>query len=189
MNNTEILEYLEYIAKPNRAERVTITKKNEPQEVYCVSVPGTSFVVKHNDKISVTGNCHRDGLIKLFRTFCEEHPRIVNDEFKKAIYDIARTTYELEERFIDLAFDLGELDLVSSNVNNPLTKEDVKTYIKYLCDRALILMGLKGNFGVKTNPLPWIDLLIGTKEHANFFEAKVTDYQKGGMTGDWEESW
>ena len=33
---------------------------------------------------------HVQGNAKLFRTFCEEHPRIINDELKSKIYVMAR---------------------------------------------------------------------------------------------------
>ena len=146
-----------------------------------MSVPGTAFTIKHDDKISVTGNCHCDGLMKLFREFCEEHPKIVTDEFKKTIYGYARQTFDLEEKFIDLAYEMGDV--------KGLTKEEVKEYIKYLIDRRLISMGLKGNFEVKINPIPWFDELLGTKEHANFFETNPTSYQLGGMNGMWGDAW
>jgi len=124
---------------------------------------------------------HVDGLTKLFRVFCDEHPKIVTDSFKKSIYDFTRTTYELECQFIDTAYEMGEVE--------GLKKEEVKTYISYLLDRRLIAMGLKGNFGVKVNPLPWVDELVGTPVHENFFEVTVTEYSKGGMSGLWSEAW
>ena len=48
---------------------------------------------------------HVQGNAKLFRTFCEEHPRVVNDELKSKIYKMARNAVKLEDKFIDLAFD------------------------------------------------------------------------------------
>lgn len=126
-------------------------------------------------------NDHCDGLILLFKQYVEEHPRVVTNDFKKNVYDMARMAWQLEEKFIDLAFEMGNLE--------GLTKDEVKTYFKYLIDRRLISMGFKGEFGVKDNPLPWWDELMGTPEHANFFEAKVTSYVKGGLSGNWAEAW
>lgn len=124
---------------------------------------------------------HVTGLTHLFKQYVTEHPRIVNDEFKKNVYDMARKIYELEDLFLDLAFELGSAGGV--------TKEEVKQYIKYLLDRRLISMGFKGNFGAKQNPIPWFDELMGTPEHANFFESRPTAYVKGGLTGSWAEAW
>ncbi len=38
---------------------------------------------------------HVQYMSKLFRTFCEEHPKIVNDEFKREIYEMYRTAVAL----------------------------------------------------------------------------------------------
>jgi len=120
---------------------------------------------------------HCDGMVKLFRTFCDEHPRIVTDEFKKSIYDMFRKGVALEDKVIDNAFQMG--------VVNGITPEEVKQYIRYLADRRLIQLGLKGNWKVKENPLDWLDWVIGGASHKNFFEGTVTDYQAGGMEGSW----
>lgn len=120
---------------------------------------------------------HADGMTKLFRTFCEEHPRIVNDEFKQQIYGMVREAVSLEDRVIDLAYEMGDVE--------GLTGYEVKQYIRYIADRRLIQLGLKGNFGVKDNPLPWLEPLITTTSHDNFFETQVTEYSAQGMGGEW----
>lgn len=121
---------------------------------------------------------HAEGMAKLFRAFCEEHPRIVNDEFKKTIYQMFRDAVRLEDKVIDLAYEMGDLEGLSS--------EEVKQYIRYLADRRLIQLGLKPNFKVKTNPLPWMEDLLGSSSISNFFEKRVTDYNSHGLAGaDW----
>lgn len=124
---------------------------------------------------------HCEGMIKIFRTFVEENRAIWNDGLKKQIYDIARKMIELEDAFIDLCF--------SNNEFEGLTSEELKLYIRYIADRRLIQMGLKGIFKQKTNPLTWIDEMINAPIHGNFFENKVTDYAKGATTGSWGDVW
>ena len=119
---------------------------------------------------------HCEGMVKLFRTFCEEHPKIVTDEFKAAIYQMVRDAVELEDKVIDLAYELGEIE--------GLSKEEVKQYIRYISDRRLIHIRLKGNYNVKDNPLPWVDWIVAGDSHKNFFEGVVTDYNAAGMAGD-----
>jgi len=123
---------------------------------------------------------HCSGLVRLFRVYMDEHPRIATDEFKKSIYDMARTTYKLEAKFIDLAFDSFKIE--------GLDKEAVKQYIQYLIDRRLTTMGFKTEYGV-TNPMTWFDELVGLPALENFFETTVTSYSKGGMDGKWEDAW
>lgn len=124
---------------------------------------------------------HAESMIKLFRTFIEENRDIWGDELKSAIYTIAEKMVELEEKFIDLCFEIGPME--------NLTPTDVKTYIRYIADRRLISLGLKGVFKVKKNPLPWVEEMINSPIHTNFFENRSTDYAKGALSGSWEEVW
>jgi len=124
---------------------------------------------------------HAESMIKVFRTFIEENRHIWDDELKGQIYTIATRMVELEDKFIDLAF--------SSNEMEDLTSEDVKKYIRYIADRRLISMGMKGIFKVKKNPLPWVEHMINAPTHTNFFENRATDYAKGALSGDWSQVW
>jgi ribonucleoside-diphosphate reductase beta chain len=124
---------------------------------------------------------HAESMIKLFRTYIEENKEIWNDELKSKIYAIAEKMVELENKFIDLSFSTGGII--------GLTADEVKEYIKYIADRRLISMGMRGIFKVKKNPLPWIEEMINAPTHTNFFENRATDYAKGALTGDWSSVW
>ena len=67
--------------------------------------------------------------------------------------------------------------------------EEVKEYIRYIADRRLISLGLKGIFKRKKNPLPWVEEMINAPVHGNFFENRVTDYAKGSLSGNWNDVW
>ena len=124
---------------------------------------------------------HAENMIKLFRTYVEENKSIWNDKTKGEIYTIATKMTELEDKFIDLSFAMGDMP--------DLTADDVKGYIRYICDRRLISLGLKGIWKARTNTLPWVEEMINAQTHGNFFENRVTDYAKGAITGDWQEVW
>ncbi len=124
---------------------------------------------------------HAESMIKLFRTYIEENREIWTDELKSKIYTIAERMVQLEDKFIDLSFGMNEME--------GLTKEDVKQYIRYIADRRLISLGMKGIFKVKKNPLPWVEEMINAPIHGNFFENRVTDYAKGALTGKWDDVW
>jgi len=124
---------------------------------------------------------HAESMIKLFRTYIEENRNLWNDSLKSQIYTIAEKMVELEDKFIDLAFGLGDMP--------DLTASDVKHYIRYISDRRLISLGLRGIFKVKKNPLPWVETIINAPTHTNFFENRATDYAKGALKGTWEDVW
>ena len=124
---------------------------------------------------------HCEGMTKMFRTYIEENKEIWNDELKGDIYTIATRMVELEDKFIDLSFAMGVMENLTAN--------DVKAYIRYITDRRLIGLGLKGIFKAKKNPLPWVEEMINAPTHTNFFENRATDYAKGALSGSWEDVW
>jgi ribonucleoside-diphosphate reductase beta chain len=124
---------------------------------------------------------HCESMIKLFRTYIEENKEIWNDELKGRLYTIAERMVALEDKFIDLAFGITQME--------GLTAEEVKKYIRYIADRRLISLGLKGVFKVKKNPLPWVEEMINAPTHTNFFENRATDYAKGALSGNWGDVW
>jgi len=124
---------------------------------------------------------HAESMIKLFREYVQENIEIWNDKLKSSIYTIAEKMVELEDKFIDLAFAMGPME--------GLEADEVKTYIRYIADRRLISLGLKGIFKVKKNPLLWVEEMINAPTHTNFFENRATDYARGALTGDWKDVW
>jgi ribonucleoside-diphosphate reductase beta chain len=124
-------------------------------------------------------NLHVEGMTKVFRTYIEENPEIWDDELKADIYSVAEKVVELEDAFIDTCFEGTKIE--------GLTPNDVKMYIRFIAGRRLPQIALKNIFGVKENPLPWVDAMINAVEHTNFFENKPTEYTKGGTLGEWND--
>ena len=124
---------------------------------------------------------HAESMIKLFKEYIKENPEIWGDELKGKIYTIAEKMVQLEDKFIDLSFNGTHM--------RDLEPADVKQYIRYIADRRLISLGMKGIFKVKKNPLPWVEEMINAPVHGNFFENRVTDYAKGALSGTWGDVW
>jgi ribonucleoside-diphosphate reductase beta chain len=119
---------------------------------------------------------HCEGIIKLFHTFAAE-TGCVTASVKDDIVDCCKTVVGLEEKFIDLAFELGPV--------KGMTPDDIKAYIRYVADWRLRQLDLPEVFGVTEHPIPWLTPLLNGVEHANFFEARATEYSKGATKGDW----
>ncbi len=117
---------------------------------------------------------HVEAMTKLFREFIQENLDIWTDDFKKEIYEICRHMVKLEDKFLDLVFNMGDLE--------GLTKKDMYAYNRYIADRRLLQLGLKTNYDQRENPLGWIDEVTGV-EHQNFFEGRATSYMKAGLRG------
>jgi len=125
---------------------------------------------------------HVEGLIQIFREVITENPGLWTDAVKSEIYSTAEMMTELEWDFINEVYG-DEMEI------RGLHKYDLKMYVKYIVDRRLIEMGLRGIHGVKTNPLLWIDEMISSQNHENFFESRATSYAKGALSGSWGDVW
>ena len=123
---------------------------------------------------------HCNSIIRLFRTFVQENPEIWTEELKREIYITCATIIDHEDAFIDLAFEQGAVE--------GLTSREVKEYIRYIADRRLTQLGLNPLYHVSKNPLTWLDEMLNAVEHTNFFENRATEYSKASTTGTWEEA-
>ena len=121
---------------------------------------------------------HVEAMTKLFREFIQENIELWTDDFKAEIYQACREMVDLEDRFLDLVFEQGDI--------RGLTKKEMQKYIRYIADRRLLQLGLKPNYNVKDNPLDWLDDVLGV-EHQNFFEGRATTYMKAGLRGNVEK--
>jgi ribonucleoside-diphosphate reductase beta chain len=122
---------------------------------------------------------HCEGMVKLYHAFRKETgcvTKAVADE----IVDCCQTVVGMEDKFIDLAFEMGPVQ--------GMTPEDIKLYIRFIADWRLRQLELPEVYGVKENPLPWLQVLLSGVEHANFFEARATEYSKAATTGRWDGS-
>tara|TARA_R110002073_G_scaffold97054_5_gene223677 strand:+ start:1660 stop:2670 length:1011 start_codon:yes stop_codon:yes gene_type:complete len=123
---------------------------------------------------------HTLSIIRLFRAFVEEYPEVWKGDLAGEIAEACRTIIGHEDAFIDLAFELGEVEGLSA--------AEVKTYIRFIADRRLVQLGLPTVFAIERNPLPWMDEMLNAVEHANFFENRATEYTRGATEGTWDDA-
>lgn len=133
-------------------------------------------MVSVNQWSQIDESLHVKGLIEIFKTFINENPQVVNDKMKKVAYETARTVISMEDSFVDLCFNAGNTTCID--------KELLKQYIRYVCDYRMQQMGFKDQFGIKENPIEWMDQVTGNT-FGNFFEVTSTQYSKANLTGVW----
>jgi ribonucleoside-diphosphate reductase beta chain len=119
---------------------------------------------------------HCEGMVKLYHAFAHE-TGCVTKSVQDDIVENCRTVVSLEDKFIDLAFEAGDV--------KGMTPEDIKSYIRFIADWRLRQLRLPELYGVKENPLPWLQSMLSGVEHANFFEARSTEYSKAATKGQW----
>ncbi|MEJ0060045.1 MAG: ribonucleotide-diphosphate reductase subunit beta [Terricaulis sp.] len=119
---------------------------------------------------------HCEGMIKLFHAYAKETDALT-PSVKDDIVECCRTVVGMEDRFIDLAFEMGPVQ--------GMTPDDIKAYIRYIADWRLGQLHLPKLYGVTEHPIPWLSSILNGVEHANFFEARATEYSKAATKGDW----
>jgi len=124
---------------------------------------------------------HCEGIIKLFRAFCDEIWGEVPARIRERIVESCRKIVEMEDAFIDLAFEMGGV--------HGMEPHDIKQYIRYIGDWRLRQLGFDPIYDVIEHPLPWLPPLLNGVEHANFFEARATEYSKAASKGTWQDTW
>ena len=122
---------------------------------------------------------HCEGIVKLYHAFNKE-TGAVTKSVADDIVDCCKTVVGLEDKFIDLAFSAGEIQ--------GMTPDDIKAYIRFIADWRLRQLGLPEVYQAKENPLPWLQSMLSGVEHANFFEARSTEYSKAATKGQWHGS-
>ncbi|QXD23941.1 ribonucleotide-diphosphate reductase subunit beta [Opitutia bacterium ISCC 51] len=112
---------------------------------------------------------HIELLRNLFMDLISENPDIWTEDFRDECVDLMREAVGLEKEFIEDCLPVNALGL---------SAEDFTQYIDYIADRRLEGVGLPLiNPGV-TNPFPWLAEMMDIQKEQNFFEGRVTEYQK-----------
>lgn len=112
---------------------------------------------------------HIELLRNLFMDLIGENMEIWTTEFKQELVDTMAEAVRLEKEFIQDCLPVSSVGL---------NCEEFFQYIDFIADRRLEGVGLNPiNFGVQ-NPFPWLAEMMDLRKEQNFFEGKVTEYQK-----------
>lgn len=112
---------------------------------------------------------HIELLRNLFMDLVEENPDIWTPEFREELVALMREAITLEKEFIRDCLPVNAVGLSSA---------EFEQYIDYIADRRLAGCGLPALSPGVQNPLPWLAEMMDVRTKQNFFEGKVTEYQK-----------
>jgi ribonucleotide reductase beta subunit family protein with ferritin-like domain len=106
---------------------------------------------------------------------CLMHDLLSDEEkiSKETITSILTEAVDIEKEFITEAIPVS---LIGMNADM------MKRYIEYVCDFWLERLGCKKVYNTE-NPFDWMEL-ISLEGKTNFFEKRVSEYQKSGVLGD-----
>jgi len=127
-------------------------------------MPGLTF---SNELISRDEGMHCDFACLLYNN------HINNKLTKETIHKIITDAVEIEKEFVS---DAIPVRLIGMNA------ELMCQYIEFCADRLLETLGNEKEYNAE-NPFPWMEM-ISLQGKTNFFEKRVGDYQKAGVTAD-----
>jgi len=123
---------------------------------------------------------------KLFRDMCSENNQLLN-LCREDIVKAAETMVDLETKYINKMFEMGDIEGISAN--------DLTHFIKKRANEKLVELGyvdLGNYFAYDKNAasnLDWFYHLTGGVTHTDFFAIRPTDYSKAGEGEDFEDIW
>ena len=123
---------------------------------------------------------------QLFRHMCDEIHTLLED-CKEDIYIAAKLMMELEEKYIDKMFEMGDIE--------NLKAFDLKQFVRKRTNEKLQELGYtdKRRFfhydKDAASNLDWFYHLTGGHTHTDFFAIRPTDYSKANEGEDFEDIW
>jgi ribonucleotide reductase beta subunit family protein with ferritin-like domain len=123
-------------------------------------MPGLTF---SNELISRDEGLHTDFACHLFNLM--ENP-LSNER----VLQIVKEAVEIEKEFVCESLPVSLIGMNSKMMTQ---------YIEFVADRLLRTLGLSNQYNA-TNPFDWMEL-ISLQGKTNFFEKKVSEYQKAGV--------
>ena len=111
----------------------------------------------------------------LFRVLVDENPEIWTTDFKEELVALMKEAVILEKEFIRDCLPVSSVGL---------SADEFCTYIDYIADRRLNGVGLDVLHPGLENPFPWLAETIDVKKEQNFFEGRVTEYQKSSSLAE-----
>ena len=131
-------------------------------------MPGLAF---SNELISRDEGMHCDFACLLYNRHIKNR---LEDE---TVISIIKDAVEIEKEFVS---DAIPVKLIGMNADM------MCDYIEFVADRLLISLNIEKIYNTE-NPFPWMDI-ISLQGKTNFFEKRVGEYQKAGVSGTQQEN-
>jgi len=127
-------------------------------------MPGLSHA---NQLISRDEGLHQEYAVHLYRR------HLKNKLSEATIHELVASAVDVEVEFITEACNVNLIGMNGS---------DMAEYIRYVADRLVVQLGYSKIYNA-TNPFQWMEL-ISLEGRTNFFESRVSEYKKAGVTSD-----
>jgi len=111
---------------------------------------------------------HIDGAMRALAAIRQEYPHLFDAALEQKVYFMIEEALEVEMEFCADALSFGVTGMSAALMHE---------YLKYVADQRLVQVGYRKKYNAK-NPFSFM-VLQDVQPLTNFFEKKVTEYQKG----------
>jgi len=111
---------------------------------------------------------HIEGAMKVIDVIHQEYPELFDDALTTRIYKMIEEAIDVEMNFCEDSLSFGVTGMSAALM---------RQYLQYCADQRLVRMGLEKRYK-SNNPFPFM-VLQDVQPLTNFFEKRVTEYQKG----------
>ena len=146
-------------------------------DVYCVTVPSGMIIVRYDNKVVVSGNCHLNITQKILSKWNSgDDPEMIEiaKEEKQHSSKMFENAVNEEKRWAQYLFKDGSM----IGLNDKL----LCLYVEWITNRRMKAIGLKPLFDIpsKNNPLPWTETWLNSK---NMQEAPMETEKESYLVG------
>ena len=123
---------------------------------------------------------HSDSGCRLFRTLIAENPSIWTAEFRETLYSGFDIALELEFKYIDKIFEMGDLETI--------TVDQLKNFMYDRANRKLVELGLEAKYivdAVLLDEMKWFYQIVSGTINGDFFDNHETNYAEPNE--DWND--
>lgn len=118
---------------------------------------------------------HSDFGVNLIAAFLQENPEVNSEATRESIRDVLQAVVKVEERYIHYALPKPILGY---------SAEDHITQIKYRLTNRAAKIGVTRLYPNTRDVMSWLDEMVNIRKEKNFFESRVTEYRKSGLSWD-----
>jgi ribonucleoside-diphosphate reductase beta chain len=155
-------------------------------EVYCVTVPSGMLVVRYDNKVVISGNCHLNLTQNILSKWkLGDDPDMISIAKEEEIWTYAafENAVNEEKRWAQYLFKDGSM----IGLNDKL----LYNYVEWIANRRMKAIGLKPVYDIpaNNNPLPWTENWLSSKGvQVAPQEVQITSYLVGALNQDMKEN-
>lgn len=175
-----IIENNKFIKK----EHTVVNKfrlEHEEKKFFCLTVPSSAFLIKSDDQISITGNCHSLASAWAFKELKRQSELSIEEEevLRLTVIDTGNKIREHEHQIVNMIFEQGSMD--------GITATQMHHFVDSRINVCLEQLGYEKEYEVTYNPVGnWFYQGLNNYQFNDFFSGIGSNYNRNWNEDDFK---